>query len=197
MERRNHDIGCKPGTAWAVDRRKEASGPAPESIHVFEKAGLGKAPYQFLGVEHRVGPIKIGEENGVETWAGAPGQPMGVCAFCGTGIADCFYLKSADGKRFYVGCDCIGRAGDAGLKKIASREISKKRKQAETARVDMVRAMVASDPAVRAKLSAVPSNVDYRAARGETMLDWAEWMLKHSGHSGCMKVVRYLARLED
>jgi hypothetical protein len=62
------------------------------TIHVFEASGLGKAPYTFLGVSVKVGPLKLSDGSEV----GAPGQPMGCCKFCGTG---------ADGKDFYVGCE--------------------------------------------------------------------------------------------
>ena len=53
-------------------------------IHVFEKAGLGVAPFRFVGVEERRGPIQIS----ATLFVGAPGQPMGSCQLCGTGIAD-------------------------------------------------------------------------------------------------------------
>jgi hypothetical protein len=41
---------------------------------------------------------------------GAPGQPMGVCDYCGQGIKECFKIRAACGKRFEVGCDCVRRA---------------------------------------------------------------------------------------
>lgn len=56
-----------------------------ETKHMFEVAGLGKAPYTF---------------DGVETTHGS------TCQFCSTAIIYRFWLISADGKRFFVGSDC-------------------------------------------------------------------------------------------
>lgn len=78
-------------------------------IHPFEEAGLGKAPFRCIGVERRVGPIKCADGSEI----GSPGQPMGSCDYCGTGIADCFTIQSGDGKRFIVGCDCVAKASAA------------------------------------------------------------------------------------
>lgn len=79
--------------------------------HPFEVAGLGVAPFRCVGVEHRVGPIKSFDPKfpGVTIEVGSPGQPMGTCDYCGTGIADCYVIVSADNKRFIVGSDCVAR----------------------------------------------------------------------------------------
>jgi len=100
------------------------------TIHVFEASGLGKAPYQFLGVSVKVGPLKLSDGSEV----GAPGQPMGSCKFCGTGIKYCFDLRSADGKDFYVGCECIKKSGDRGLLKVVSTFEKQKRQAANEKR---------------------------------------------------------------
>ena len=78
-------------------------------LHPFEERGLGKAPFRCVGVERRVGPIKCADGSEI----GSPGQPMGSCDYCGTGIADCFEILSGDGKRFIVGCDCVAKASTA------------------------------------------------------------------------------------
>jgi hypothetical protein len=74
--------------------------------HPWEVAGLGNYPYRVVGVETRVGPIHMPDG----TMVGAPGQPMGICDYCGQGIKECFKIRAADGKRFEVGCDCVRRA---------------------------------------------------------------------------------------
>lgn len=79
----------------------------PNTIHPFEAAGLGLAPFKLIGFDRKVGPIKM--EDGTEV--GAPGQPMGTCDYCGTGIADCYRIKSSDLKTFIVGCDCVLKLG--------------------------------------------------------------------------------------
>lgn len=67
-------------------------------IHPFEKAGLGVAPFRFDGYAEIVFQI--------------PGQAPragGSCDYCGTGIRDAFYVKSADGKRFKLRLHTQGR----------------------------------------------------------------------------------------
>ena len=73
------------------------------TIHPFEAAGLGIAPFRCTGVVEKSGPIKY--PNGMEV--GAPGQPMGTCEFCGNGIKYCCQIVSHDGRHFEVGCDCV------------------------------------------------------------------------------------------
>lgn len=73
------------------------------SLHVFERAGLGKAPFRCVGME--------------EKWhmAGDHRQPGGSCDYCGNGILHCFAIRGADGRTFVVGSDCVMRTGDLGL----------------------------------------------------------------------------------
>jgi hypothetical protein len=77
-------------------------------MHKFEEAGLGLAPFRVVGWSREVGPKNLG--NGMSI--GAPGQPMGTCDYCGQGIAICVQVKSADGRRFVVGCDCAKKCDD-------------------------------------------------------------------------------------
>lgn len=89
---------------------------ATETVHVFELAGLGKAPFRCVGTQ--------------QNWFYVPGvpgsrKPGGTCNYCGTGIAHECLIQSADGKRFVVGCECVKRTGDRGLKnavKLAQRK---------------------------------------------------------------------------
>jgi hypothetical protein len=84
-------------------------------MHVFTRSKLGVAPFRCVGVYQDIGPKVISNQGVVTTMIGSPGQAMGVCAHCGTGIADCFQIKSADGKTFVVGSSCVEKTGDAGL----------------------------------------------------------------------------------
>lgn len=78
---------------------------AEVGLHVFEKAGLGKAPFH----------IKGSYELKWQAFPGAPVQCGGSCDYCGQGIMYAVAIGSADGKTFKVGCDCVARTGDAGL----------------------------------------------------------------------------------
>lgn len=66
--------------------------------HPWERAGLGKAPFRYVGMFENVFRMPDGS-----TKAG------GSCDYCGTGIRYCFRCVSADDKSFVVGCDCIAR----------------------------------------------------------------------------------------
>jgi hypothetical protein len=66
-----------------------------KTIHPFEAAGLGLAPFRYVGTSQ-----KVHKAGGIE-------QPAGTCNYCGAGIRYCFHIKSQDGKEFVVGSDCI------------------------------------------------------------------------------------------
>ena len=78
-----------------------------QKLHPFEISGLGLAPFRFVGFERKVGPINLADGLTI----GAAGQPMGMCDHCGQGIANCFSIKSSDGKTFIVGSDCVASWG--------------------------------------------------------------------------------------
>jgi len=80
-------------------------------VHVFTRSKLGVAPFRCIGVYQDVGPKTLSDGSQV----GSAGQAMGVCAHCGTGIADCYQIKSSDGNTFVVGSSCVEKTGDAGL----------------------------------------------------------------------------------
>jgi len=88
-------------------------------IHVFEHAGLSKAPYEHQGIDDR-------------------GRPISSCDYCGTCIRYEHHLKGADGGRFKVGNECINKSGDEGLIRVAELKERERRQQqrAEKARAD-------------------------------------------------------------
>lgn len=68
------------------------------TLHPFERAGLGKAPFRCVDV--------------VQNWYSAcqgHRQPGGSCDYCGTGIAYEFIISDATGNRFKVGSDCVAK----------------------------------------------------------------------------------------
>jgi len=73
--------------------------------HIFETAGLGSAPFTFVGNERKY----------FQACPGAPLQCGGSCDYCGTGIVDMYHIQSSDGRSFKVGCECVKKTGDLGL----------------------------------------------------------------------------------
>ena len=78
--------------------------PAHVGMHVFERAGLGRAPFRCVGYTEKVFTNPDGT-----TRAG------GSCQYCGTGIRYACSIKSSDGREFVVGSDCVAKTDDAGL----------------------------------------------------------------------------------
>lgn len=74
--------------------------------HAFELAGLGLAPFRFVGMSENVICYPDGSQ-----------QAGGTCDYCSTGIRFECRVASADGKSFKVGCNCIAKVGDLGLMK--------------------------------------------------------------------------------
>lgn len=169
-----------------------------ESGHPFEH--LGPAPYRILGVEIRRGPIKL--PNGSQV--GAPGQPMGTCHHCGTGIAEIWTIRSADGKTHEIGNICIAKAGkDYGDKPLLDehrriklerdREKRAAKAEAESAELDAL----LEDQAVRAELQAKPHPrgfTDRETGAAMTLLDWVTWMADNAGAAGRGKTLRALRK---
>lgn len=81
-----------------------------ETRHVFTAAGLGAAPFTCVAVR----------DNAVNNGDGTM-RPNGTCDFCGTGIRYECVIRSADGREFVVGCDCVAKTDDAGLRTAAAR----------------------------------------------------------------------------
>src|SRR5574342_1408292 len=78
---------------------------ATPMIHVFERAGLGKAPFKLMRVEERT----------YQACQGAPVQPGTCCDFCMTAIRITCIIRDARGHEFKVGSDCVRKTGDQGL----------------------------------------------------------------------------------
>lgn len=156
-------------------------------IHVFEKAGLGKAPFKVVGFTVEK----------YQACQGAPIQVGGSCDYCGTGIMNTYHIQSADGNTFKVGCECVNKTGDKGMiKRVQKMERDRKRKDRharEAKRVNRMFGLLSMDT-VRDDLASRPHPMDFRADQGDTELDWAEWLARNSGTSGRIRVAR---KLED
>jgi hypothetical protein len=117
-------------------------------LHVFERAGLGKAPFRFIGAQ----------EVFFQATPDAPRQCGGSCDFCGTGIVTFCFIRSADGREFKVGSDCLRKTGDAGLIKSFTTSPDQRRKAADARQAKRVRVTAEwdalwADPATEATLA--------------------------------------------
>ena len=153
-------------------------------MHVFEKAGLGRAPFKFVGAQKVT----------YQACPGAPIQPGGSCDFCGTGISWWCWVKDADGKRFKVGCECVERTtGSRSIAKEAksaiSREKAKERDRRDHERINRAKELL---PAMSDYLRGLPHSKPYFADKGMTKLDEIEWFFANAGNKGCLWAAKYL-----
>lgn len=154
-------------------------------IHAFEKAGLGKAPFSFVGYEYRT----------FQACHGAPVQVGGSCDFCGAGLCNMFEIESADGKRFHVGPDCVRKTGDAGLGRAVD-AVEKKARENKAANdaaksAGTLAGMLCNDE-IFAALYAAPHP---RGFSGLSFLDYAHWMFSHAGNAGRKKTIKEIRAL--
>ena len=145
-------------------------------VHPFERAGLGKAPFRFVGVSEKM----------YSPAPGVPAKPGGSCDYCGNGIRYEFHVRSADGQTFKVGCDCIVKVSDKGSRLLTDieRAMRQTKRAALAARIEAARATLSANPHL---LTDRPHPHAPFAARGRTMRDYAEWMLAHAGKAGATK----------
>lgn len=201
--------GCKLAAEWCSDSMMavevycaigqeldramlEADEEAPVAevaLHPFERAGLGMAPFEVIGVESKVGPLDLGNGHTV----GAPGQPMGTCRYCGQGIRECWLIRSADGRTFDVGCDCVRKAGGVSKSKAGAKALRAlaKAKRAAQAEARIAKAVeLLGTPRVRELLGA-QARTDAQG-RSSSMLGWVEWMLGNAGTKGKLEAARWI-----
>lgn len=150
-------------------------------VHKLERAGMGRAPYKYIGYEHKT----------FQACHGAPVQVGGSCDYCATGITNMFWFESADGKRFKLGSECANKTGDNGMIRSVKEQVNKektaKRKASEKESIDWI---LSNLEAVKQIFGLHPHPLEYRAEKGETLWNWAEWMMANSGNAGKMLVVK-------
>lgn len=163
-----------------------------EGIHIFEAAGLGKAPFSFDGIQTDQ------DRADIENDRMRDGKPYTTnhctsCDYCSQAIHNAYFVRSADGKRFKVGCDCIRKADDSGLIRYVTKEESRKRseraeakrkaaRQRELQLVAMFKSGQFSD-----QLRAMPHP---KGREGCTAFDYVDWCV--DAHCVGTTVVRLL-----
>lgn len=145
-----------------------------DTIHIFEKAGLGKAPFYFKGCT----TLDRG----------------GSCDFCVTAIKTACWIVSSDGKRFKVGSNCVRKTGDAGLRKKLSEAEKIIRQQKKAAKTQKEKLIIESAQAqletVRSILSTKPHpNVNCKHL---TYADYVDYLFFMAGHTGRLKAAKII-----
>lgn len=124
-------------------------------IHIFEEAGLGKAPFSFQYVWQMPHPSMMEGIGGVEMYnnqmKSAPCR-VGCCHFCGMPLIYHYIIKSSDNKTFAVGCECVNKSTDAGLKsqiakakrEMASQKRLEKKNSKRIEQINARKALIAS-----------------------------------------------------
>ena len=173
MKNINHD-------EFGLDTSKIGS-----TVHPFELAGLGKAPFQYVGFEHRT----------FQASPDAPVQCGGSCQYCGTGITNFFFIESSDGKKFHVGCDCVEKTGDKKLIKIVNgivaRNNAKLKAAKDKVKIDTARENIKLE-SIRTSLSSKPHPFTWRAEQGDTLLNYVEYLLSNGGTSGRLRAAKFI-----
>jgi len=85
-------------------------------IHPFEARGLGQAPFRFVGMVEQdlcYGEAILNREEYQRTGIALTTKPGGSCAYCGTYIVNMYRVRSADGREFHVGCECVEKVAKA------------------------------------------------------------------------------------
>ena len=167
-------------------------------IHPWQRAGLGIAPFRYVGYELSVYQAVPGDPN-------CPLQPGTSCDYCGQGIMHVCRIEDADGKRFKVGCDCVKKAfADTNKRLVKTVEsavkAAKKAQQIEReeVRIEAAKATLESDEALREELASEPHPSAWRAIKGDTRLDYFTWIFENGGHSGKLQITRAInKRLKD
>ena len=160
--------------------------------HPFEQSGCGVAPFKFVRLEYRVGPIKLGDG----TEVGAPGQPMGTCDHCGMGIAYCCIIRDTNGKEFVVGSVCVNKTEqESVMARTVDRKVKLLQKQNQKQRdADRIEAAKATFANIRYRMVDTPHPNEWRASKGDTLADYVEWMFKNAGNAGKIKMARLIEK---
>jgi len=165
---------------------------AEMSGHPFEVAGLGKAPFRFVGMAEqdlRYGEAILNRGEYERTGIAITTKPGGSCAYCGTYIGNMYNVRSADGRVFHVGSECVNKTGDAkliGAIKVERRKADRVKRAAKTVANKSELATLLACPVAREALAAAPhpKPAAWRPASENTLLAYVEWMSVRAGAAG-------------
>jgi hypothetical protein len=148
--------------------------------HPFQAAGLGLAPFRFVGVTENM-------------WSPCPGvaaKPGGSCDYCSASIRYEFHIEGADGSHFKVGCDCVMKIRRADNMLVSAVEAAE-RKLKRAAAAERTKARQASDanPSIRERLAGEPHPL---FKDGRTLADYVDWLRSNAGNSGRLRAAKFV-----
>jgi hypothetical protein len=159
-----------------------------DTVHIFEAAGLGKAPFRVVGFERRT----------YQACPGAPIQVGGSCEYCYTGIKDTYLIRSADGRDFVVGSSCVNKTGDKGLMDTVKRHANKLKRdhrgQRENERIREANFAYLDNIAFFHTLPHPKGFKNRETGKPLTMCDFIEWMYANAGQAGRLKTAKLIER---
>lgn len=90
------------------------------TTHTFTESGMGPAPFTFAGFYEmpdlgEQSASTFGNPDGLYADAPRLKSGLGTCCHCGHAIQNIYIVRNGIGELYGVGCDCIEKAGDAGL----------------------------------------------------------------------------------
>ena len=160
-------------------------------------AHIAPGPYRFAGMETEEDRAELNcdlERDGKPFTTNLSG---GSCHHCWTAISEVYwFVCRTTGKRFKVGSTCVEKAhgylsrsplpADPALAaaRLAARRAAAVKRRAADARTIQGLLHTLADYTARQRLAALPSPNAYRAEKGESMLDWAQWHLANAGVTG-------------
>lgn len=158
-------------------------------VHPFEKAGLGLAPFRFVGMaqqDRRYGEVILNRAEYEKTGIALTTKPGGTCAYCGTAIVNMYDIVSSDGKKFHVGCECVNKTGDTKLVKAVNVQIQRNNKAKRDQKAAEVKAEL---QAILKDLEKRHTLMGVQLQRGN-LLERAEWFFVCAGATGRAKVLK-------
>ena len=155
--------------------------------HKFELAGLGKAPFRYIGVKENL--FKLGD---------GTVKPGGSCDYCGNGIRYEFGIRSSDGIISKVGCNCIEKVDDKGLLRayksspdFRKLQAEKRKAKAREVNEEWQALLMTHEEALKAKPH--PKGFqDRKTGQPLTAFNQWEWLFDNCGATGRARYLKLL-----
>ena len=158
------------------------------TIHTFEAANLGKAPFKC------VRRMEI-----VHCIPGEAPRAGGSCDYCGTGIRYAYVIRDAVGAEFKVGSECVRKTGDRGLTRIVDEHEAADRRAKADVKAEKDRRFILAAAFLagvnETALRAIPHSKPWAAATNLSFFNEIEWMIYHAGTAGRLKTAKRICEV--